>query len=97
RGKTLGNAYEKPTINNELNRQSEPTEQHTQTHTPKQLTRTNERTRGTDKDIEKRADVTRIEHYSRDNGDTQSVGQDTKPNRKGTKRNSKRERDFRRA
>ncbi|WP_282803478.1 hypothetical protein, partial [Staphylococcus aureus] len=42
-------------------------------------------------------DVTRIEHYSRDNSDTQSVGQDTKPNRKGTKRKSKRERDFRRA
>ncbi|REH87128.1 hypothetical protein DOS58_11315, partial [Staphylococcus felis] len=51
----------------------------------------------TDKNVEKRADVTRIEHYSRDNSDTQSVGQDTKPNHKGTKRNIKRERDFLRA
>lgn len=97
RGKTLGNAYEKGTINNELNRESERTEQQTQSDRPKQVVRTNERPRGTDKNVEKRADVTRIEHYSRDNGDTQSVGQDTKPNHKGTKRNSKRERDFRRA
>ncbi|WP_312583385.1 hypothetical protein, partial [Staphylococcus aureus] len=66
----------------------------TQSDTPKQVTRTNERSRGTYKDIEKLADVTRIEHYSSDNGDTQSVGQDNKPNRKGTKRNRKRERDF---
>ncbi|WP_312582784.1 hypothetical protein, partial [Staphylococcus aureus] len=71
--------------------------QQTKSDRPKHVTIKNERSRGTDKDIEKRADVTRIEHYSRDNGDTQSVGQDTKPNRKGTKRNSKRERDFRRA
>ncbi|WP_312583391.1 hypothetical protein, partial [Staphylococcus aureus] len=76
---TLGNAYEKGTINTELNRESERTEHQTQSDRPKQVTRTNERSRGTDKDIEKRADVTRIEHYSIDNGDTQSVGQDTKP------------------
>ncbi|WP_282803462.1 hypothetical protein, partial [Staphylococcus aureus] len=82
------------TIENECSRQSERTEQQTQSDRPKQVTRTNERPRGTDKNVEKRADVTRIEHYSRDNSDTQSVGQDTKPNRKGTKRNSKRERDF---
>lgn len=97
RGKTLGNAYEKGTIENECSRQSERTEQQTQSDRPKQVTRTNERPRGTDKNVEKRADVTRIEHYSRDNSDTQSVGQDIKPNRKGAKRNSKRERDFRRA
>ena len=97
RGKTLGNAYEKGTIENECSRQSERTEQQTQSDRPKEVTRTNERPRGTDKNVEKRADVTGIEHYAGDNSDTQSVGQDIKPNRKGAKRNSKRERDFRRA
>ncbi|ARJ30894.1 relaxase/mobilization nuclease domain-containing protein [Staphylococcus lugdunensis] len=42
RGKTLGNAYEKGTINNELNRESERTEQQTQSDRPKQVVRTNE-------------------------------------------------------
>lgn len=97
RGKTLGNAYEKGTINNELNRESERAEQQTETSRSEQVIRANERPRGTDKNIEERADVTGIEHYAGDNSDTQSVGQDIKPNRKGAKRNSKRERDFRRA
>ncbi|REI28942.1 hypothetical protein DOS79_05110, partial [Staphylococcus felis] len=84
-------------IENECSRQSERTEQQTQSDRPKQVTRTTESPRGTDKNVEKRSDGTRIEHYSRDNSDTQSVGQDTKQNHRGTKRNNKRERDFRRA
>lgn len=97
RGKTLGHDYEKGTIENECSRQSEQTKSTVQSNQSREIHGTDERPRGTDKNVEKRADATRIEHYSRDNGDTQSVGQDTKPNRKGTKRNSKRERDFRRA
>ncbi|HCU7630371.1 TPA: relaxase/mobilization nuclease domain-containing protein [Staphylococcus aureus] len=97
RGKTLGHDYEKGTIENECSRQSEQTKSTVQSNQSREIHGTDERPRGTDTHIEKRADVTRIEHYSRDNGDTQSVGQDTKTNRKGTKRNSKRERDFRRA
>lgn len=97
RGKTLGNAYEKGTINNELNRQSERTEQQTPASRPAEIDRANERPRSTDTDIEERADVVGIEHNARDNSNTQSVGQDIEPNRKGAKRNSKRKRDFRRA
>lgn len=97
RGKTLGHDYEKGTIENECSRQSEQTKSTVQSNQSREIHGTDERPRGTDTHIEKRADVTGIEHYAGDNSDTQSVGQDIKPNRKGAKRNSKRERDFRRA
>ncbi|EKU45138.1 relaxase/mobilization nuclease domain-containing protein [Staphylococcus massiliensis] len=97
RGKTLGNAYEKGTIENECSRQSERTEQQTQSDRPKQVTRTNERPRGTDKNVEKRANDVRNEYQPRDNSNTKSIGQSARPNRKGSRFNSKREREYRKA
>ena len=97
RGKTLGHDYEKGTIENECSRQSERTEQQTQSDRPKQVTRTNERPRGTDTHIEKRADDVGNEYQPRDNSNTKSIGQSARPNRKGSRFNSKREREYRKA
>lgn len=97
RGKTLGHDYEKGTIENECSRQSEQTKSTVQSNQSREIHGTDERPRGTDTHIEKRANDVGNEYQPRDNSNTKSIGQSARPNRKGSRFNSKREREYRKA
>lgn len=93
RGKTLGNAYEKGTIENELARKGKQLSE----QQSKRNDRGNERPRGTNQNTKERANVTRFERITRNGRDRAESRTDTQKDFSHTKQGQDRKRDLHRA
>ena len=93
RGKTLGNAYEKGTIENELARKGRQLSE----QQSKRNDRGNERPRGTNQNTKERANVTRFERITRNGRDRAESRTDTQKDFSHTKQGQDRKRDLHRA
>lgn len=93
RGKTLGNAYEKGTIDNELERPvTKQSEQQSQRNV-----RGNERSGGTNQNTKERANVTRFERVSRNGGNRAKSRENTQKDFSHSEQGQNRKRDLHRA